>query len=417
MERSILHCDLNNFYATAECVNDPSLSGKYVAVCGDPSQRHGIVLAKNQPAKLCGVKTGDVIWEAKLKCPELVCVQPHFELYQKYSRMVKEIYYAYTDFVESYGMDECWLDVTHSGVKGSASCIADKLRKEVKQATGLTISVGVSFNKIFAKLGSDMKKPDATTIISRDNYRTKIYNLPVEDLLMIGKATKRHLNSINIHTIGQLAFADENLLKARFGINGLKLKKYAQGQDDSPVLQVNSQQDIKSVGQSCTPDEDITTYEKANAVALSLMEMVSSRLRAYGLCAKTVGIWLRSSFLTSFVRQSQLETPTSSTQDIYPYIHDLIRANWNPNINPPLRSIGVSVSKLSPVKDIQISIFNQNLIKNDNLERSVDKIRNKYGYTAIQRAATMNCIDRVAITGKDEDILPFRNKGVELTTE
>lgn len=412
--RQILHCDLNNFYASVECVKNPALKDKYVAVCGDPLKRHGIVLAKNQKAKECGVKTGDVIWEAKQKCPQLICVPPHFDSYVKYSREVRDIYYKYTDHVETYGLDECWLDVTHSGIKGDGSTIADLIRTEVKAKTGLTVSVGVSFNKIFAKLGSDIKKPDAVTVISEKNFKDKIYGLPVEDLFMVGKATKRKLTAMNIFTIGQLACADLNLLKAVFGVNGEILKRYASGKDDSPVMKVNERREIKSVGQSCTPEKDIRNYRNAEVLLIALTEMVATRLRSYSLSAKTITVWLRSVFLESFVRQAPLPFTSHTSQDIYPTAFSLLENNWDPDKDPPLRSIGVSVSGLfSSVSENQASLFSLNAYKHEELEYSIDKIRTKYGYTSIQRAAAIGATDRTAFLGAEEDMMPFRNNGIK----
>lgn len=229
MQRVILHCDMNNFYASVECMLNPELKNKPVAVCGSVEERHGIVLAKNYAAKAFGVSTGEAIWQAKQKCQDLVIVEPHYEQYIKFSKLAREIYGRYTDQIEPYGMDECWLDVTGSGCMGTGFEIADEIRRTVKFELGLTISAGVSFNKIFAKLGSDMKKPDAITCIEADSFREKIWCLPAADLLGVGRATEKVLSGYGIHTIGELAATSDDFLKCRLGKNGLAIKKYAMG--------------------------------------------------------------------------------------------------------------------------------------------------------------------------------------------
>lgn len=235
MDRVILHCDLNNFYASVETILHPEYKGKPIAVCGDPKKRHGIVLAKSQPAKIMGVKTGDTVWQAQQKCPDITIVPPTFREYVKYSDIVFKIYTEYTDRVEHFGMDECWLDVTGSvGLFGDGKKIADTIRKRVYDETGLTISVGVSWTKSFAKLGSDLKKPDATTVISRENYKTVVWNLPVGEMIYIGRSSVSRLKKLNINTLGELANADRALLKQHFGIVGDKLIDAASGNEKNP---------------------------------------------------------------------------------------------------------------------------------------------------------------------------------------
>lgn len=249
--RRILHCDANNFYASVECMLDESLRDKYVAVSGNPDKRHGIILAKNQKAKAMGVKTGETIWEAKKKCPELVLVPPQFDEYVKISNRIFDIYCQYTDRVEPFGIDECWLDVTHSTkLFKSAENIAEELRQRIKSEIGITISVGVSFNKIFAKLGSDMKKPDAVTIIDEDNYKQKVWPLDVGDLLMIGRHTQEKLRKIGINTIGDLANAPLKILTDKFGILGEKMRQNANGENDEPVRFYYERPVPKSIGLS-----------------------------------------------------------------------------------------------------------------------------------------------------------------------
>ena len=206
MDRVILHCDLNCFYASVELLSHPDLRDVPMAVCGDPNSRHGIILAKNEPAKKFGIQTAETIWQAKKKCPDLVLLPPHHDLYREYSRKVNAIYDEYTDLVEPFGIDESWLDVTHTLhlFGGDARALADALRERMKRQLGLTLSVGVSFNKVFAKLGSDYKKPDATTVISRENWKELVWPLQVGDLLYVGGAARKLLKQYGITTIGQL---------------------------------------------------------------------------------------------------------------------------------------------------------------------------------------------------------------------
>ncbi|MEG2454505.1 MAG: DNA polymerase IV, partial [Clostridia bacterium] len=286
MDRVILHCDMNNFYASVECVLNPELQGKPVAVCGDPKKRHGIVLAKSQSAKKFGVKTGDAVWQAIKKCPNLIVVAPHHEEYVRYSEIVFKIYTTITDRVESFGIDECWLDVTESiKMFGSGEKIADMLRERVKKETGLTISVGVSFTKIFAKLGSDYKKPDATTVITRENYKQLVWPLPILELLMIGKSSAERLKKLNINTIGDLAKTDRTLLNRHFGIVADKMIDNASGIEREEVKLYYDNHIPKSVGHGTTTSKDITNVDSAKVVIYALSEMVATRLRKYGLLA------------------------------------------------------------------------------------------------------------------------------------
>ena len=288
MQRVILHCDMNNFYASVECMLNPELKNKPVAVCGSVEERHGIVLAKNYAAKAFGVSTGEAIWQAKQKCQDLVIVEPHYEQYMKFSKLAREIYGRYTDQIEPYGMDECWLDVTGSGCMGTGFEIADEIRRTVKFELGLTISAGVSFNKIFAKLGSDMKKPDAITCIEADSFQEKIWCLPASDLLGVGRATEKVLSGYGIHTIGELAATSDDFLKCRLGKNGLAIKKYANGLDDSPVMRSDYVSPVKSIGHGITTMQDLENNAEVWCVMLELVQEIGTKLRTH---KKTPPIW------------------------------------------------------------------------------------------------------------------------------
>ena len=281
--RTILHSDLNNFYASVEVMKNPDYRDVPLVVTGSVEDRHGIVLAKNQLAKNLGVKTGEVLWEARRKCGEnLVRVTADFYSYNRVSKAVKAIYGRFTNHIESFGIDECWLDVTDS-VKnfGNGEEIAEKIRKAVKEEIGVTVSIGVSFNKIFAKLGSDMKKPDAITVIDKNNYKETVWKLPAKDLLYVGRATEKKLKSIGISTIGDIANTDVKILTSLLGVWGKTLHTYANGEDDTPVADVRSV--AKSIGNSLTDYKDLTNFDEVKTLILLISESVSSRLIAIGL--------------------------------------------------------------------------------------------------------------------------------------
>ena len=263
-DRVILHCDLNCFFASVELLSHPDLRDIPTAVCGDPASRHGIILAKNEPAKRLGIQTAETIWQAKKKCPGLVLLPPHHGLYREYSRRVNAIYEQYTDLVEPFGIDESWLDITGSMhlFGGDPKAIADALRRRLRQELGLTISVGVSFNKVFAKLGSDYKKPDATTVISRENWQDIVWPLPVGDLLFVGRAAGRVLHQYGLETIGQLAACSPQMLETLLGKLGLQLHEYANGLDGSPVRPAGQQEPVKSVGNGTTFPKNLTRWEE-----------------------------------------------------------------------------------------------------------------------------------------------------------
>lgn len=405
----VLHCDLNNFYASVEQVVNPQLKCKYLAVSGNPETRSGIVLAKNTAAKLLGVQTGEPIWQAKQKCPELVCVLPHFDYYVHYSKRVREICERYTDRVEGFGLDECWLDVTHSKIFGTPFEIAEKIRQHVKDETGLTVSVGVSFTKTFAKLGSDLKKPDATTVISRDNYRDVVWRLPVNAMLNVGKHTEYKLNGMGIYTLGDLANASLIALKKKFGIVGEKLYRAARGEDEEEVREYDEQREIKSVGHGTTTLRDVTTYADADKVIFFLSDMVATRLRRYGLQGQVVSLDIRRNDLTHESKQHKVRS-THIANDIYCTATKLLREMWREaTFDKPLRSLTVRASSLTQVcQGYQLSLFDQRSEKDMQLEYSLDKIRKKFGFKSITRASLLhNDLVSDKLFG-DEDLLPFK---------
>ncbi len=384
--RTILHSDLNNFYASVECLRRPEIREKPVVVVGSKEDRHGIVLAKNMIAKRAGVKTGDVYWEARQKCGNtLVEVQADFAEYLKVSKEVRKIYEDYTDRIEAYGIDECWLDVTASlNLFGSGVQIANTIRERVKKEIGITVSVGVSWNKIFAKLGSDMKKPDAVTEITEENYREIVWSLPVEDLLYVGNATKQKLNRIGVKTIGQLAQSDEGLLVRMLGKWGSYLHTFANGKDNSPVTTVDEEENIKSIGNSLTVYRDLKDEEDVRMVIHLLSDSVAARMRESGLTrARTVHLYARASDLSGYQKQGKLPRPCSNAIEISKKAFALFREvyPWQNYV----RGLGVSVSDFCFGAE-QLDLFGslEKDEKQRRLDAAVDKLRKIYGNNVIQ---------------------------------
>lgn len=386
-ERIILHCDLNNFFASVSLLYNPTLKDLPVAVCGDSENRHGIVLAKNEIAKKYGVKTAEAIFEAKRKCPDLVTLPPLYKEYHEYSLKAREIYSRYTDMVEPFGIDECWLDVTGSTVLfGSGEQIADKIRKAVKHELGLTISVGVSFNKVFAKLGSDMKKPDAVTVISKDNFKQKVWPLSISELLFVGKSTFDKLKNIGITTIGDITLCDDNTLTRILGKNGIELKKYALGEDNSPVVPYTAESKPKSIGRSTTTNKDFETYDEVWAAFLSFAESISEALRENNLYATGVQVHIRTSSLS--VREFS-KTYTDSTNCAITLAKrgfELFKEQYR--FSEPLRSVGLRAINLKDDAGAeQIDIFGEQELnkKAEKIEDSLYKVRQKFGKDSIKR--------------------------------
>ena len=398
--RTILHSDLNNFYASVECVYAPELKKVPMAVCGDPEARHGIVLTKNMLAKAAGIQTGEAIWQAKQKCPGLVVMPPSYGRYQRFSRMMKDIYADYAFRIESFGLDECWLDVT--GHERSGVEIADELRRRAREELGLTLSVGVSFNKIFAKLGSDMKKPDATTVITPQNYRKVVWPLPAADLLFVGPATRRKLVKRNLRTIGDIARCDPNEMRAALGKNGEMLWIFANGLDRTPVMAAGESAAVKSVGNSTTTPRDIMDEQDAHMVLMLLSESVAERLREQGLRGRVVNLWVRDCELNAFGVQHKLPTATALASEICGCALELFRAHYR--WEKPIRSLGVSVSDLDFSEgDEQMTMFPDACRERRyDLENTVGDIRRRFGHYAIQRACLIGCREFGAINPRDD---------------
>lgn len=388
MARHILHVDQNCFYASVEMQRHPELRDKPLAVCGSQEERHGIVLTANYLAKPYGVKTGMAIWQARQKCPNLVILPPDMDEYIRFSRMAREIYEDYTDQIEPFGLDESWLDVTGSvGLFGDPMSIAREISGRIKFELGITASIGVSDNKITAKLGSDYKKPDAITRIEADNYKEIAYPLPVEDLLYVGPATSRKLRAIGISTIGRLAECPVDVLVRRLGKMGAVLHTFANGRDVSPVQKSDHVPNIKSVGNSATTPRDLETEADVKLMLYLLAESVCARMRELVSRCTVVEIYVRDTQLNSIVRQRKLQAPSCSSQELAETGLDIFRRNYR--WDRPVRSIGLRGAGLVEAQGtVQLSLYTEDQ-KRDKWERidtAVDHLRQRYGYMSVRRA-------------------------------
>jgi DNA polymerase IV len=387
MSRVILHSDLNNFYASVECLYNPEIRDSPVAVCGSQSTRHGIVLAKNRIAKEFGVKAGDAVWEARSKCPGLIVVRPNYMQYLRFSMLVRKIYENYTNLIEAFGIDENWLDVTESiKLFGSGEKIADELRKRIQYELGVTASVGVSFNKVFAKLGSDMKKPDATTAITEENYRQRVWSLPASDMIYVGPSTRRKLADIGICTIGDLACAPPKFLEKHFGQWGRTLWIFANGYDESPVTKLDFQPGIKGIGNSLTTPHDLCTNDDVKILTYVLADSVAERLRRHHLKGRTVQVYIRSCDLSFVERQGQLPHYTCTSSEIAEKSMEIFLDSWD--WSKTIRTLGIRVTGVVTADSCgQLSFFDdEKRIRREQLENSIDNIRTRFGHYSVQRA-------------------------------
>lgn len=408
-DRIILYSDLNNFFASVEIAHNPELAGKPLIVCGDPKQRHGIVLAKNEEAKKFGIKTAETVYSALRKCPDVQMVGAHHHEYKRYSQMVVDIYKRYTDCVEECSIDECALDVTESTLLfGSGREIAEKIRQEIKSELGVTVSIGVSFNKVFAKLASELKKPDAVTEITRENYKEVVWKLPVAELLFVGKSTEETLRKIGVRTIGDLAHADEELLSKYLGKRGRQLRVYALGEDKEPVKAVKEKTDLKSIGNSTTLPQDIQDREEVKRWFYALSESVSSRLRDADIGrANTVHIVVRDSDLKFFSWQTKVQ-PTALCGDIAKAAFDLFCKQYP--FGKKVRLLGITVSGFDyNVEQLDLdgllSGSTASYEKKERAENAVAMLREKYGYASLQRGVVLedDKLNGLDIRGRKDD--------------
>ena len=415
MDRTILHCDMNSFYASVELLEHPELDGKPVAVCGDPHSRHGIILAKNEEAKKYKVQTAETIWQARRKCPDLILLAAHRYKYERFSKVINAIYLRYTDLVEPFSIDESWLDVTGSlskfGMTGKE--IADEIRETVKAETGLRQSVGVSFNKIFAKMGSDYKKPDATTVITRENYKDILWPLPVRDLIFVGKSTAAKLESLNIRTIGAIAQADPSMLHRVFGKHGDEMYRYANGLEDSPVARYDAAREYKSVGNGITFRRNLQGREDVRTAVVSLSDRVSVRLRKHGLRASGVKVDIKDPNLRTISRQMQLESSTNSSAEIAKAAMDLIDRNWR--YTDPIRLItvtGINISEGMPEEQISLfePVLEEKRKQNEAIDAAMDSIRDKFGKYSIMHGGALGNDMGISYKESEEEEIEYEER-------
>lgn len=395
MDRIILHSDCNNFFASVESVLHPELRDIPMAVAGDKESRHGIILAKNEIAKKFGVKTAETIWQAKKKCPSLVTVPPHHELYRECSEKINKIYIDYTDQVEKFSIDESWLDVTGSTrLFGDGKTIADTIRERVKAELGISVSVGVSFNKVFAKLGSDYKKPDATTVISRENFKDILYPLPVCDMMFVGRNASEILAKCNIKTIGDLAATDPVLLEKKLGKAAFMLVKYARGEDDEPVLPFYAGHEAKSIGKGMTFSRNLVSMDDVAKGVMALSNSIARSMREKNIKCTTVCVHIKDTELKTISRQKTLSKPTFLAKDIFSVAMVLISENWKKE--RPIRMITVTGTNFTQEgTGGQMSLFDDDEQdirdkKREKLEKTIDKIRSSYGRDSIVNASVID---------------------------
>ncbi|MBQ8536061.1 MAG: DNA polymerase IV [Clostridia bacterium] len=407
MNRMILHVDANSFYASVECLYDPAIRDKPVAVSGEAESRHGIILTKNQIAKQYGVQTGEAIWQARQKCPDLICVPPDYAKYTRWSQRMRDILTDYSNRIEPFGLDESWADISAQEMtieKGEA--LAHVIRERIKMELGITVSIGVSFNKVFAKLGSDMKKPDAVTVISQGNYRQKVCPLPVEELLFVGPATRRKLAQFNIQTIGELAQCSPMVLQKRLGKNGLLLRAFANGEECSPVMPIDGAAAVKSIGNSTTPPHDLRTLEDARCIFFVLGESVAARLRETGFKARCVGISARTTELKTTTRQCILPEPSCLTNEIVGAAMALFEAHYAKSF--PYRSVGLQCTMLCDSQGpVQLDLMGREIrrLHLEKLEASVDELRRRYGHQAVRRGVELTDERYAQVNPKEDQLI------------
>ena len=386
MERVILHSDINSCFVSVELISRPELRGQPVAVGGSEAERHGIILAKSEEAKVFGVKTGMTLWQARRLCPELVVLPPHYDRYQEVSELAHGLYAQFTDRQEPFGLDESWLDITGCHAHKDGYLAAEEIRRRMKKELGVTVSVGVSWNKPFAKLGSDYKKPDAVTVFSRENFRQLVWPLPVSELLFVGPATTRTLGALGIRTIGELAQCQPETLQLRLGKNGLRLYRYANGWDDSPVRRWDHPPIAKSISHSITPPRDLLCDADGRMYLLRLTEEVASRLRKSGSLAGQASVSIRyTDTLQWRSHQSVLPRATDLTRELYETALQLFRRMHR--FPTPLRGIGFAVSDLTAADTPEQTDLFTDYARRDGLrrlDRAIDSIREKFGTDAIR---------------------------------
>ena len=388
MERQILHIDCNKFYASVECFLHPELKGKPVAVGGNEESRHGIILTKNEIASKYGLVVGEPLWKARQKCRDLIIVEPNFPVYIEFSKKVRKILEDYTDLIEPFGLDESWIDVTGDWFKNGRE-IGFEIKERVRKEIGITVSVGVSFNKVFAKLGSDYRKPNAMTVITKKNYQKIVWPLKCSDMIMVGPATTRKLANYGIYTIGDIAKSDEKFIKNILGKNGVLLRQYARGEDKTPVRHKDIERDIKSIGNATTTTRDLVNNNDVKIIFTVLAESVARRMRNLGLKATTLSIYVRDKELGRFVRQCKLESTTNVSGELIKSAMALFVINYDWKL--PIRSLGLSVTDFDFDYCSQFD-FSKSVEKREKLEKidtAIDALKDRYGNYCIGRGTVL----------------------------
>lgn len=408
MERTILHVDANSFFASVECSLNPAIANKPVAVVGDSEKRKGIILTANYIAKLgYGIRTGEAIWQAEQKCPELIKVKTNMNMYLHYSRLMREILRDYSDYIEPFGCDENWVELKGL-LRGAGMEIAEKIRSRMKSELGITVSIGVSFNKVFAKLGSDMKKPDAVTEITLENFKDKVWGLNVEALLYVGRKTKAKLNKRSIYTIGDLANTDKKLLCSWLGVNGAMLWDFANGRDTSPVMPYGDFRVIKSIGNSTTCPRDLKNNTEVKTVLMIIAESVAERMRDHHVKGKEISVAVRDNELNWRTHQCRVERPTNISGEIYEYAFALFKESYE--WKRPIRSIGICVGKLcseSCVEQLDLLGIADKRIKLEAIDKAADSLKRRFGRKVIGRARLLGDIQLSGVDPKmDHKLTP-----------
>lgn len=392
MKKQILHIDVNNAFLSWTAVEMLKQGSKTdirqipAIIGGDESKRSGIVLAKSIKAKECGIKTAETIYQAKIKCPGLQIFQSDFKTYRKYSDKLYNLLLQYTDKIERFSIDECFLDMTNYLMKDTLLNKAKEINKRVKQELGFTVNIGVANNKILAKMASDFTKPDQIHTLYHKEIPEKMWNLPIAELFMLGKKTVPKLYNMQIKTIGDLAKADETMLEKKFGKHGKMMWEYANGIDESEVKY--QKEDPKCIGNSITLPENIEDIKKLEEIVLALAEQVTYRLRRYNLLANTVGIQLRTKDFVDMSHQGKLLIATASTKGIYQKAKELLNQLYQNGM--AIRLVGVKVDYLVKKEEQQISLFEEEgNKKQEKLDKAIDELKQKYGYHTITRAGKM----------------------------
>ena len=402
MERQILHVDVNNAFLSWTAIdmlkNGSNIDIREIpaVIGGDESKRSGIVLAKSIKAKECGVKTADTIYQARIKCPGLKVFPSNFKIYRNYSNKLYELLLEYTDKIERFSIDECFLDMTHYLMNDTLLNKGKEINRRVRKELGFTVNVGVAHNKLLAKMASDFKKPDRVHTLFENEIQNKMWTLPVSELFMLGKRTVPKLHNMQIKTIGDLAKTNKIILQNKFGKHGAMMWEYANGIDNSEVKYIPEKP--KGIGNSITLPEDISNINKLEEILLALTEQVTYRLRKQEMLARVVNVQLRTKDFIDTSHQKKLPKATASTKEIFVYAKELLGQMYRKGT--PIRLIGLRVDDLTDKEERQISLFNDEIKneKQDKLDKTIDRLKEKYGYNLVTRAGKMGV----------EDLIKFR---------